>query len=140
MNARCVLTSPRVIRRSPANLLGRNTVVLMLGVYWEVLKNKQARGYKTVFILNSAEHEIPTIVGILIFICMINTTSESLEASNFFIFLSVFSFLRVVEISCLVELSRKKVYNPSATSMILYHCSVVSRKNIFRIVFFKKLQ
>ena len=29
--------------------------------------------------------EMPTIVGILIFISMINTTSERLEARNFFI-------------------------------------------------------
>ena len=49
------------------------------------------RGYKTFFILNSAEHEIypahvkmPTIVGILTFISMINTTSERLKARNFF--------------------------------------------------------
>ena len=42
--------------------------------------------------LNSAEHEIhpahnvkmPTIVGILTFISMINTTSERLQARNFF--------------------------------------------------------
>ena len=45
------------------------------------------------FILNSAEHEIypfinvkmPTIVGILTFISMINTTSERLKARSFFI-------------------------------------------------------
>ena len=50
-------------------------------------------GYKTFFMLNSAEHEIypackdkmPTIVGILTFISMINTTSERLKAKNFFI-------------------------------------------------------
>ena len=44
------------------------------------------RGYKTIFMLNSAEHEIillinvkmPTMVGILTFISMINTTSERL--------------------------------------------------------------
>ena len=47
---------------------------------------KQARGYKTFVMLNSAEHEIypadnikmPTIVGILIFISMMDTTSERL--------------------------------------------------------------
>ena len=50
------------------------------------------RGYKTFSMLNSAEHEIypahvkmPTIVGILTFISMINTTSERLKAKNFFI-------------------------------------------------------
>ena len=47
----------------------------------------------TFFVLNSAEHEIyhalnvkmPTIVGILTFISMINTASERLKARNFFI-------------------------------------------------------
>ena len=51
------------------------------------------RGYTTFFILNSAEHEIillinvkmPTIVGILTFICMINTTSEILKPRNLFV-------------------------------------------------------
>ena len=50
------------------------------------------RGYKTFSMLNSAEHEIypiqnvkmPTIVGILTFISMLNTTSERLKARNFF--------------------------------------------------------
>ena len=44
------------------------------------------------FMLNSAEHEIypfmnvkmPTIVGILTFISMMNTTPESFKARNFF--------------------------------------------------------
>ena len=53
----------------------------------------QARGYKTFFMANSAEHKfillinvkMPTIVGILTFISMINTTSERLKARNFFI-------------------------------------------------------
>ena len=57
------------------------------------------RGYKTFSMLNSAEHEIypahnvkmPTIVGILTFISMINTISERLKARNFFICL-YFSF------------------------------------------------
>ena len=55
--------------------------------------------YKTFFILNSAEHEIDsaqivkmtTIVGILTFISRINTTSERLKATYFFICL-YFSF------------------------------------------------
>ena len=47
---------------------------------------------KLLFIYNSAEHEIypanvkmPTTVGILTFISMINTPSERLKARNFFI-------------------------------------------------------
>ena len=51
------------------------------------------RGHKTFFMLSSAEHElypaqnvkIPTIVGILTFISMINTTSERLKARTFLI-------------------------------------------------------
>ena len=47
------------------------------------------RGYKTFFILNSAEHEFNLlinvkIVGILTFVCMINTTSERHKASRYF--------------------------------------------------------
>ena len=47
-----------------------------------------ARGYKTFFMLNSAEHEIypaQTITGILTFSSLINTTSERLKARHFFI-------------------------------------------------------
>ena len=51
------------------------------------------RGYKTFFMLNSAEHEIypahnvkmPTSVDILTLISMINTISERLKAKNSFI-------------------------------------------------------
>ena len=50
------------------------------------------RGCKTFFMLNSAEQEIimfinikmPTIVGILTFISMINTTSKNLKAFKVF--------------------------------------------------------
>ena len=51
----------------------------------------QARGYKTVFMLTTQLSmkfilliivKMPTIVGILKFISMINTTSERLKASN----------------------------------------------------------
>ena len=52
------------------------------------------------FMLNSTKHEIfmrinvkmPTIVGILTFISMINTTPESLKARNSFLLLLNFSF------------------------------------------------
>ena len=48
------------------------------------------QGYKTFFMLNSAEHEIYPAnkclnVGILTFISMINTTFEGLKARNFVI-------------------------------------------------------
>ena len=60
-------------------------------LYWH-------RGYKTFFMFNSTEHEIyfahnvkmPTVVGILTFISMINTTYETLEASKKLLHLSVF--------------------------------------------------
>ena len=50
--------------------------------------------------------KMPKIVGILIFISVMNTTSEILKVKSLF-----FSFLvlRAVEISCSVELSKKKV-------------------------------
>ena len=52
-----------------------------------LIHTARPRVFKTLFILNLAEHEIyhahnikmPTIVGILIFISMINTTSGSLK-------------------------------------------------------------
>ena len=52
--------------------------------------------------------KMPSIVGILTFISMINTTSEILKARKFCIF-SAFLLLCAVEISCSVELSMKKV-------------------------------
>ena len=53
----------------------------------------RTQGYKTFSMLNSAEHEIillinvkmPTIVGILTFMSMMNTTFEGLKVRNFFI-------------------------------------------------------
>ena len=60
----------------------------------------QAQSYKTFYMLNSAEHEfillinvkMPTIVGILTFISMINKTSESLKARKVNIF-QYYSFM-----------------------------------------------
>ena len=54
--------------------------------------------------------KMPTIVGILTFISMINTTSEKLKARNHFI-CWYFSFGEQLKISCSVELSMKKFYN-----------------------------
>ena len=51
------------------------------------------------------------IVGILTFNSMINTTSEWLQARNFFI-CRYFSFLWAVEISCSAELSMENVLSP----------------------------
>ena len=57
-------------------------------------ENALPRGYKTFFMLNSLSMKfillisvkLPTIVGSLTFISMINTTSERLKARNVFIF------------------------------------------------------
>ena len=51
--------------------------------------------------------KMPTIVGILIIITMINTTFKSLKAKKDFIFSTL--VLRAFEIPCSVELSMKKV-------------------------------
>ena len=54
--------------------------------YWEKSCDKQARGYKTLFFFNAQlsikfimliNVKMPTSVGILTFISMVNTTSES---------------------------------------------------------------
>ena len=63
--------------------------------------------------INTTIHvKMPTIVGILTFISMINTTSECWKASKVFIF-QHFSFNEQLT-SCSVELSMKKVYNLGA--------------------------
>ena len=51
--------------------------------------------------------KIPTIVGILTFISMVNATSESLKVRKSLF--SADSFYSAVEISCSVEFSIKKV-------------------------------
>ena len=74
----------------------------------------QAQGHKTFYMLNSAEHKIypahkfkmPTIIGILTFISIINTTSERLKAKYFFI---CRYFIFYEQLKCSVELSMKKV-------------------------------
>ena len=56
--------------------------------------SNQARGYKTflcsthlsIKIIMLINVKMPTIVGILTFIIMINTTSESIKAKNIFVF------------------------------------------------------
>ena len=70
------------------------------------------QGYKTFFMLNSTEHKIDHAhtTGILTFISMINTTSESLKEIKVFI-CQHFSFH---ELSCLIELSMKKFNNLGA--------------------------
>ena len=54
--------------------------------------------------------KMPTIVGILTFISMINTTSENLKARKVFIF-QLFCFYKLMKFHALslVELSMKKV-------------------------------
>ena len=58
--------------------------------------------------------KMPTIVGILIFMSRINTTSESLKARKI-LFFNIFSFYQLFnKISCSVELSMKIYYNLGA--------------------------
>ena len=54
---------------------------------------------------------MPTVVGILTFISMINTTSERLKAKNFFNF-RYFRFYEQLKFLCSVELSMKIVLLP----------------------------
>ena len=54
--------------------------------------------------------KMPTIVGILTVISMINTTTERLKARNFFI-CPYFSFYEQLKFPFSVELSMKKFYN-----------------------------
>ena len=71
-------------------------------------------GYKTFFMINWNKNEIyhvindkmPTIVGILIFISMINTASESLKARKLFI-LQHHSFYEQLKFHAQLELSMK---------------------------------
>ena len=65
-------------------------MIKMLIMSTKVVQQDQASRFYNFFILNSAEHKfillinvkMPTIVGILTFISMINTTSERLNARN----------------------------------------------------------
>ena len=65
-----------------------------MGMKLKLIRKNWSRGYKTFFVLNSTEHGIyhviyvktPTIVGILTFISVINTTTESLKARKFLTF------------------------------------------------------
>ena len=56
---------------------------------------------------------MPTIVGILTFIIMINTTSERLKAINFFI-CQYFSFYEQLKFRAQLSWARKKFYNLGA--------------------------
>ena len=48
------------------------------------------RGYKTFFILNSAEHKFILLINVKMPTSMINTTFERLKARNFFVSILVF--------------------------------------------------
>ena len=82
--------------------------------------------YNTFSMLNSAEHEIypaykykmPTFVGILTFVSMINTASERLKTINLFIS-QYFGFYEHLKFLCPVELSMKKGLLPRAQVYIL---------------------
>ena len=76
------------------------------------------RGYKTFFMLNSSMKfillinvKMPTIVGILTFISMINTTSESFKARNS-LFFHYFQCYKQLKFHVQVELSMKKIILP----------------------------
>ena len=83
---------------------------------------KQARGYKTFFIINSAEHAInlkmPTTVGILTFMSIINTTPEVLKARNVFI-CRYFSFYEQFKYRAQLSWAWKMFYNFGAWSALL---------------------
>ena len=59
---------------------------------------------KLIMLINA---RMPTIVGILTFVSMINTTSENLKVRS--LYCSALKFSLAVEISCSIELSMKKV-------------------------------
>ena len=63
--------------------------------------------------------KMPTIVGILTFISMINTTSERLKARNFFICL-YFSFYERLKFRAQLSWAWKKFYNLEAILSIIY--------------------
>ena len=75
----------------------QNSVLWFICTYTYTEKKRHQniwpQGYKTFFMLNLAEHEMypannvkmPTSVGILTFISILNTTSERLKARNIFI-------------------------------------------------------
>ena len=85
------------------------------------------QGYKTFFILNSAEHEIillinvkmPTIVGILTVISRIKAASESIKARKMCIFHN-FSFYELLKFYAWLSLACKKFYNLGARILNFY--------------------
>ena len=93
-----------IIVRKQSIIVRKQSIIALYFEYENELKlyklEARLRGYKTFFILNSAEHEfillinvkMPTIVGILTFIGMINTTSERLKARNF-LFVGILVFM-----------------------------------------------
>ena len=86
------------------------------------------RGYKTFSVLRSAEHEIillinvkmPTIVGILTLISMINTTSERLKARNVFI-CRYLSFYEQLKFRAQLSWAWKKFHNLRAWLLSFYN-------------------
>ena len=67
--------------------------------------------------LKNVKMQSITIVGILTFISMITTISESLKARSLY-FSQHLSFYVEFEISCSVELSMKKVLQPQGLATI----------------------
>ena len=61
---------------------------------------------------------MPTIVGVLTFISMINITSERLEARNFFI-RRYFSFYEQLKFHAHLSWARKKLYNLETRSLVM---------------------
>ena len=63
--------------------------------------------------------KMPTIVGILTFISLIDTTFEGLKASSFFDFQN-FSFYELLKFLCSVELSTVKSFITSGPVSCLF--------------------
>ena len=82
--------------------------------------------------------KMPTIVGILTFISMINTTSESLKASKVFIF-SHFIFYEQLKFHAQLSWARKKFYNLGAWSGSELFTVVNVHSKIFALVNFCKV-
>ena len=78
--------------------------------------------------------KIPTIVGILTFISMINTTSESLKAGKDFIF-QHFSFDVQLKFYAQLRLALKKLHNLWARFVLATNAGLKLRVRMEKLIF-----
>ena len=106
---------PKLVPKLSRDVLNAKICILYMKTDPEVIKLFPCSTQMSKKIILLINVKMPTIVGILTFICMINTTSERLKARNFICL--YFNFYEQLKFCAQSSYARKKFYNLGAWTM-----------------------